>query len=33
MDLYIHCPIRLHGVVIKYLSIGTDFPGGKAAET
>jgi hypothetical protein len=23
MDLYIHSPIRLHGVVLKYLSTGT----------
>jgi hypothetical protein len=23
VDLYIHCPIRLHGVVLHYLSTGT----------
>jgi hypothetical protein len=26
MDLYIHSPIRLHGVVLNYLSTGTTLP-------
>jgi hypothetical protein len=26
MDLYIHSPICLHGVVLNYLSIGTPSP-------
>jgi hypothetical protein len=27
VDLYIHSPIRLHGVVLNYLSTGTTFIG------
>jgi hypothetical protein len=26
MDLYIHSPIRLHGVMLNYLSTGTTLP-------
>jgi hypothetical protein len=26
MDLYLHSPVRLHGVVLNYLSIGTTLP-------
>jgi hypothetical protein len=26
VDLYIHSPIRLHGVVLNYLSTGTTLP-------
>jgi hypothetical protein len=26
MDLYIHSPIRLHDVVLKWLSTGTNLP-------
>jgi hypothetical protein len=26
MDLYIHSPIRLHGVVLNYISTGTTLP-------